>query len=66
MQSRNKREGKFIPGFCINPSPKNLSKPKQVRAGEHFDLKKGRNLKDGSFTIPGLSFVRFLREGAYQ
>jgi len=64
--SRNQREGKFVPGWCLNP---NMVKDKNgvyrhgVRAGKYADLKGVRNAFDGYTTVPGLTFIRSLRVG---
>jgi hypothetical protein len=64
--SRNQREGKFIPGWCLNP---NMVKDNNgvyrhgVRAGAYANLKRAVGVFDGYATIPGVSFVRYLRPG---
>ena len=66
--SRNQREGKFIPGWCLNP---NMVQGRDgvyragVRAGKYANVKGVRNAFDGYATIPGLSFVRSIRLEAY-
>lgn len=69
MTSRNKREGRFIPGWCHNPAfkkpPRGVPmlpshmKPK-LRAGKHYDL---MVIRDGQV---GKMFVRVYREGAFE
>jgi hypothetical protein len=64
MQSRNKREGRFIPGWCYNP---NLSRAlgengcplEKIRAGSYCDIKRVKNKEVGE------CWIRVLREGAY-
>jgi hypothetical protein len=65
-KSRNQREGKFIPGWCLNP---NYKKGRDgvyrsgLRAGATADVKGVRNAFDGYAVIPGLTFIRSLRVG---
>lgn len=65
MQSRNKREGRFIPGWCYNPNFKrDLDKDgrlvEKIRAGTYCDIKRVKNKEVGE------CWIRVLREGAYQ
>jgi hypothetical protein len=66
-KSRNQREGKFIPGWCLNPNYRWDNKTgvtrSCIRAGKYADVKGVRDVFDGYTTIPGLSFVRSLRAG---
>jgi hypothetical protein len=72
-KSRNQREGKYIPGWCYNPAYKFTKKRgKEVtqdkkRAGAFYELRKMRGYNDliGDF-IPGLTFVRIYRKGAFE
>lgn len=67
VKSRNQREGKYIPGWCINPNYRQDKKTgvwkSTLRAGQYFDVQGVRNYYDGWTTIPGLSFARVLRKG---
>lgn len=70
-KSRNQREGKYIPGWCYNPSFKHNKKTghtvESKRAGEHYDVRliHGFIDVDGS-VIPGKTFYRTYREGAFE
>jgi hypothetical protein len=67
-KSRNQREGKFIPGWCLNP---NMRQGRDgvyrqgIRAGKYANLKRVRNAFDGYAVIPGISYVRSLRMEAF-
>ena len=72
MASRNQREGKYIAGWCYNPpydqrvfrmTGKLVQK---TRAGRHFDLVRVRNFNDGGVIIPGATYVRYYRQGAFE
>lgn len=75
IKSRNQREGKFIPGWCYNP-PYRIGKtdPKtgataltpKKRAGAHYNLVKVRNFNDGGYIIPGTTYIRLIRQGAFE
>lgn len=69
MTSRNQREGKYIPGWCYNPGFKKDKDGKieeKVRAGKHFTLVPVRNFNDHGFILPGVTFVRYMRQGAFE
>lgn len=73
MASRNQREGRFIPGWCLNPDYKAIlvrpgvmkTEPK-VRAGKHFNLIRVRGYNDNGYIIPGTTYIRTFREGAFE
>jgi hypothetical protein len=63
--SRNQREGRFIPGWCYNPSyhsqrDKDGNLVQKIRAGKHFDLKVMYNKQMGK------TYFRVYREGAFE
>lgn len=73
-KSRNQREGKFVPGWCYNPAYKKVKTsgfdgikfvPKK-RAGAHFKLARIRSYNDNGYIIPGVTYVRLYREGAFE
>lgn len=73
MASRNQREGRFIPGWCYNPDykavqvrPGVMKAVQKKRAGAHFNLIRVRNFNDMGHIIPGLTYVRTYREGAFE
>jgi hypothetical protein len=70
IKSRNQREGKFVPGWCYNPAFKRTDAGKvfpKKRAGAHYELRKVIGYTDivGNF-IPGLTYFRTYREGAFE
>jgi hypothetical protein len=61
LRSRNKREGKFINRWCLNPAYHFNKAGKMVqrkRAGGSFDLVAYRNVCEYGQTIPGITLVR--------
>lgn len=68
MASRNQREGRFIPGWCLNPDYKTVNgklEPKK-RAGKHYNLTRVRGFNDQGYIIPGTTYIRTIREGAFE
>ncbi len=68
MASRNQREGKYIAGWCINPAYKIEGEyaVQKKRAGKHFNLTRVRGFNDMGHIIPGVTYVRTIREGAFE
>ena len=68
MKSRNQREGKFIPGWCVNPAYHKASFA-QVQAGDLTPKKRAGAKFDLKSTIDpymGKVFYRAYREGAFE
>lgn len=73
MASRNQREGKYIAGWCFNPPYKLASaRPDETkivqkkRAGKHYNLTRIVGFNDQGYIIPGVTYVRTIREGAFE
>lgn len=65
MRSRNKREGKFVCGWCLNPAYASNKAGKMVqckRAGGNHNLVVYRNVIEFGAVIPGTTLIRELKE----